>query len=281
MTAARTASDRRLSTEARPGGRGRRPTADPRATADRRRATEHPSGPERRAVGSRRVSESRGAARGDTERRANGPGRPRQRSKEPSAAEVLARSTSGGLAARAAAARARVAQPDQLARAVRAVPEEDRSSRGSHLRLVEDRRRAARARRRNTRLSLGVGIAGVIAVMFGLVYLHVVSAQRQFTLDRLTAKATQAAATYENLRLEVDERDTPANILAEAAKLGMVQASGVTVVTVPSAGRSHPASALSTAAAKTASSRRPTPAPLAPAGVSDWTHIKGILAGLP
>ena len=63
-----------------------------------------------------------------------------------------------------------------------------------------------------------------MAVAFGLVYLHVVLAQRQFALDRLTSKVQAEQATYQNLRLQVAQLGSPAQIISTAeGQLGMRQ----------------------------------------------------------
>ncbi len=67
---------------------------------------------------------------------------------------------------------------------------------------------------------------------FGLVYLHVVLAQRQFALDRLTAKVQGEQTTYQNLRLQVAQLGSPAHIISTAeGQLGMRPPASVTYLT--------------------------------------------------
>ncbi len=107
------------------------------------------------------------------------------------------------------------------------------ASEARQLRLVEPRHRAKAPVR--PRLVLGgLSLLAVVAV-FALVILHVVSAEKQLTLDRLSVSEQQAANTYEDLRLQVDQLDTPGRILSAASKLGMVQPGSVTYLRVPGA----------------------------------------------
>ncbi|MHB1930976.1 MAG: hypothetical protein ACYCUG_16415, partial [Acidimicrobiales bacterium] len=129
-----------------------------------------------------------------------------------------------------------------------------------HLELVEPRRRVADARRRARLLLAGISALAVVTV-FGLVALHVVSAEKQFQIDRLAAQEQRLQNTYEVLRLQVDGLDTPQRILTEAQRLGMVQPQSVTFVRVPGG--------------PTAGSGG------APSGPSDWAKMKAVLAGNP
>jgi cell division protein FtsL len=115
-----------------------------------------------------------------------------------------------------------------------------------------------------------------VAIAFGLVYLHVVLAQRQFALDQLTTKVQAEQATYQNLRLQVAELGSPQHVIGTAeGQLGMHQPAAVTyltpTLTIPgqhSATRARPAASSSGAQA-------------APAGDADWPQIKSQLAGSP
>ncbi len=127
-----------------------------------------------------------------------------------------------------------------------------------HLELVEPRRRAGGGRKRARLLLAGLSALGIVTV-FGLVALHVVSAEKQFQIDRLAAQEQQLQNTYSDLRLQVDVLDTPQRVLSEAQHLGMVQPSSVTFLRV----------------------RGGAPATGAPSGPSDWTKMKAVLAGNP
>ena len=184
-----------------------------------------------------------------------------------------------------------------------------------HLRVVEPGTLTAAQRRRRARAVLMGAIGAASFIGFALVYLHVVLAQRQFGVDRLNTKVQQEQAAYQNLRLQVAELGSPAQIIATAVgQLGMVQPSGVTYV-APSAGTTSSTPApgasaaagsgtspgpflgrspgASTGAASSATTTPDTVAPLgvrpasgsaavpAPAGDANWPTIKSQLAGLP
>ncbi len=118
----------------------------------------------------------------------------------------------------------------------------------------------------------GVGL--ILAVAFGLVYLHVVLAQRQFALDRLTTKVQAESTTYQNLRLQVAQLGSPQHVISMAeGKLGMRQPASVTYLT-PSL----------TIPGETVAASDPAPSgsvTQAPAGDADWPQIKSQLAGSP
>jgi cell division protein FtsL len=114
----------------------------------------------------------------------------------------------------------------------------------------------------------------MMAVAFGLVYLHVVLAQRQFALDRLTAKVQADSATYQNLRLKVAELGSPQHVISMAeGQLGMRQPASVTYLT-PTVSIPGEASAAATPADSGSTGQ-------APAGDADWPQIKSQLAGSP
>jgi cell division protein FtsL len=139
-----------------------------------------------------------------------------------------------------------------------------------HLRVVEPRQLTMAERRRRTRLLLEGGVAVAVVVVFGLVYLHVVLAQRQFALDHMTAQVQQEQARYQSLRLEVAQIGSPQNIIATAeGQLGMVQPASVTYLT--------PAHEIGAPASTSASKGTGT----APAGDANWPQIKSQLAGSP
>lgn len=171
--------------------------------------------------------------------------RPAHRRRPPATEE---RPTGSGRRAAAAAA----------ARAPEHAPEAQRD-----LRLVEPRRRAAAPVR--PRLILGGLSLLCVAAVFGLVALHVVSAEKQFAIDRLSQQEQQAQNTYEDLRLQVDQLYTPQHILSDAQKLGMVQPGKVTYLRVPGAAAVSGLSGNSGV----------------PLGPADSTKMKSVLAGNP
>jgi cell division protein FtsL len=124
----------------------------------------------------------------------------------------------------------------------------------------------------------------VVAVLFGLVGLHVMLAQNQFRLDRLDGRADAEQARYERLRLQVDRLESPQRIVATAQqRLGMVTPGSVTYLT-PAA--PLPGSLSSTTAGSSASGSTATGADGVaglPSAVSppDWTTVKPHLAAQP
>lgn len=139
-----------------------------------------------------------------------------------------------------------------------------------HLRVVQPRQLTVAERRRRTRLLLEAGVAVAVVVVFGLVYVHVALAQRQFSIDHVTAQVQKDQARYQALRLEVAQLGSPQNIIATAeGQLGMVQPASVTYLTpTTSVGTTSKALAAAGNAA-------------APAGDADWPQIKSQLAGSP
>jgi cell division protein FtsL len=111
-------------------------------------------------------------------------------------------------------------------------------------------------------------------VAFGLVYLHVVLAQRQFALDRLTQKVQTDRSTYERLRVQAAQLGSPANIISRAeGQLGMRPPASVTYLT--------PTVTIGGSAASAAPASPAASGAQAPAGVDDWPQIKAQLAGSP
>jgi cell division protein FtsL len=127
----------------------------------------------------------------------------------------------------------------------------------------------------------------VIAVLFGLVGLHVMLAQNQFRLDRLNSQADAEQARYERLRLQVDQLESPQRIVATAEqKLAMMTPASVTYLT-PSA--PLPASASSTTAHSGSNGGAGSSGAAGSGGGAgspavsppDWTTVKPHLAAQP
>ena len=135
------------------------------------------------------------------------------------------------------------------------------------LRIVEPGERTAQARRRRSRLLAGVAITIFATMVFGLVLVHVVLAQNQLRLDRLTSRAAAAQVTYEQLRLEVAQLESPTRIVSEATARGMVTPPGVTYLEPKTPQPSTPTG--------------PAAAAGNPAASSDWTEVKPELAARP
>lgn len=111
-----------------------------------------------------------------------------------------------------------------------------------------------------------------VAVSMGLVYLHVVLAQRQFALDQLTAKVQAEQTTYQNLRLQVAQLASPGHVISTAeGQLGMLQPGSVTYLTPTT----------SIAGGQPSQATASGPGAAAPVGDADWPQIKSQLAGSP
>jgi cell division protein FtsL len=136
-----------------------------------------------------------------------------------------------------------------------------------------------------TRVLALAGAGLVLAVAFVLVYLHVVLAQRQFALDRLTTKVQAEQARYQNLRLQVAQLGSPAQIISTAeGKLGMRPPASVTYLAPSSTigGTPNPAASQVLSGSAQAASGSPSSfSGQAPAGDADWPQIKAQLAGSP
>jgi cell division protein FtsL len=136
------------------------------------------------------------------------------------------------------------------------------------LRVVERGERTLAAKRRRARVLALVTVGVLAAMVFGLVGVHVSLAQNQLRLDRLNAKAAAEQVTYERLRLQVAQLESPARIVKEAADRGMVMPPGVTYLSPPPV---PPAAATAL----------PSGSAAAPAASSDWTEVKPELAARP
>ncbi len=144
-----------------------------------------------------------------------------------------------------------------------------------HLRVVAVPVRSAAQRRRRARAAALLAVTLVMMVAFGLVYLHVVLAQRQFALDQLTSKVQAEQATYQNLRLQAAQLGSPQQIISTAeGQLGMRQPPAVRYLTpTVTISGSSPPDPSNTPASGTSGQ--------APAGDADWPQIKAQLAGSP
>ena len=174
-----------------------------------------------------------------------------------------------------------------------------------HLRLVP---RRTRRRWFSGRFLLYAFVAGVAAVAFGLVALHVLIAEVQFRLDGLQQKAAVYQGRYEKLRLQVAEDEAPARIIRVATESGLQQPASVTYLPAPrtgsatsgqgatssGTGRSGTASPGTTRSGATGSgtgsSAPPSSVPSrsggsdvvpAPAGEGNWPAVKPLLGTTP
>ncbi len=76
-------------------------------------------------------------------------------------------------------------------------------------------------------------LLGAVSV-FAIVAFHVVLAQGQLRLDRLSGQTAVQQDRYEKLRLDVAQRSAPERIVTRAAELGLVPAGQATFVATPS-----------------------------------------------
>jgi cell division protein FtsL len=115
-----------------------------------------------------------------------------------------------------------------------------------------------------------LGSVLIMLVCFGLVYLHVLSAQKQFTIDALSTQEQKAQATYQGLRLQVEDDNSPARVMRAALALGMVEPTSITWVQAVPGGAVQPLGAPTAASGTTA-----------PGGISNWPTDKADVAGDP
>jgi cell division protein FtsL len=77
-----------------------------------------------------------------------------------------------------------------------------------------------------------IGVGGVFALFFALVLFHTVLLNNQRRLDQLDAQVRNEQASYQQLRLQVAQLQSPERILEVAtAKLGLVPSNGTTYLT--------------------------------------------------
>ena len=150
--------------------------------------------------------------------------------------------------------------------------DESFDERRRHLRLVREQARR-RANGRRLLVSAGIALLGIFCL--GLVTFHVLIAENQFTLDRLTQTAATEQASYEKLRLQVAQLEAPARIVSEAeGRLGLAQPGSVTYLpaTTTQATKGGGSAAVGSA---------PAGSVMAPQGDADWPTIKPYLSGSP
>ena len=198
----------------------------------------------------------------------------------PSVARAAAAARLAGAPAAAATANAPTANavaaavllPDESVPGREETPRERR-----HLRVVEAPTLTPAHRRRRARAVLIICAALATSVALGLVYMHVVLAQRQFRLDQLNAQVQKDQATYENLRLQVAELGSPQHIISTAeGKLGMIQPAQVTYLSPSTTVAGSPPQVASAGGARSGAKESSTPAVI---GNADWPMVKAQLAG--
>jgi hypothetical protein len=150
--------------------------------------------------------------------------------------------------------------------------DESFDERRRHLRLVREQARR-RANGRRLLVSAGIALLGIFCL--GLVTFHVLIAENQFTLDRLTQTAASEQASYEKLRLQVAQLEAPARIVSEAeGKLGLVQPGAVTYLPATTTQVTKGGGPAPVGSA-------PAGSVMAPQGDADWPSIKPYLSGSP
>jgi hypothetical protein len=102
---------------------------------------------------------------------------------------------------------------------------------GRHLTIVD-----ANARKRARRVRIAVWSFGIVTGLsvFVAVAFHVMLAQSEFQLDRLSRETAAAQLRYEHARLSVAQLGAPQRIIARAQRLGMQDAGDINYVTAPS-----------------------------------------------
>ena len=94
------------------------------------------------------------------------------------------------------------------------------------LKVVEPTPAAPPRSKRATVAAAALTITGLS--LFGVVAAHVKLTQGQVRLDRLEARSADAQDTYDRLRLQVAELESPERVVAAAHELGMVVPAKVT-----------------------------------------------------
>lgn len=134
------------------------------------------------------------------------------------------------------------------------------------LRVVDPAvRRRARLVRRAVR---GAVLLGAVSV-FAIVAFHVVLAQGQLRLDRLSSRTAAEQARYEKLRLEVARSAAPERIVTRAVALGLVPAGQATFVSAPGS----PGGRVATGGS--------ADDPTSPTLARGWSQVKAHLAAQP
>jgi len=126
-------------------------------------------------------------------------------------------------------------------------------------------------------LAGAAAVAGILAVVFALVAIHVLLAQNQFELDRLNTRSAAAEAQYDRLRLQVAQLQSPERVVATAeGRLGMVSPPKVTYLTpnAPAGATGGPASSASAPPPAKASAASPSVS-------ADWARVKAQLGARP
>lgn len=153
---------------------------------------------------------------------------------------------------------------------VGAVPQASPPERRPRLRVVDDARLQAAARRRRMRVVFVVAGIGVAGMLLALAAFNAMLVSGQGRLDGLERRVAEAQSAYSTMRLRVAELEAPERIVQAAQqRLGMHLPDDVHYLT-PSATLADEAGT-----ATTAPEVRDDP------GASGWASVKPYLAGRP
>jgi len=153
------------------------------------------------------------------------------------------------------------------------------------LEVVTERYRTPAARRRRRRLTGVGGVLAALAVVFGLVYVHVKLTANQLRLTTLQREGDVAEERYLKLRLQVAQLESPGRVEATAQQLGLVPPTSVAYLTAsPPGGPSGPPtttsapspSAPSPSAPSTSAPSTSAPSTSAPAALRGWAATKHV-----
>lgn len=128
-------------------------------------------------------------------------------------------------------------------------------------------------RRRRLGLLATLACAVLFAVMLGLTTFQARIAADQLEVDRLDAQVTAAQSSYEQLRLQVAQLESPTRVVAAAKQLGMVQSADPVYL-------SPDAADVATAIAATGDAS-PTAGDGGADGRGDWEAMKSTVDGTP
>ncbi len=140
--------------------------------------------------------------------------------------------------------------PDAARRVRR--PEAAPAPKAPPLKAVPREERSARLRRLRRRALIVLGVATALALVFGLVLVHVQLTAGELRLSSLRNRADAARVENLKLRLRIAQLESPARITSAAQRLGMVQAPSISDITAtPGAGVQIAAGASPTPSAAT------------------------------
>lgn len=109
------------------------------------------------------------------------------------------------------------------------------------LRVVDDSNLKNAARRRRTKFVMTFMAIVIVVSLFALAALHALLAQGQQRIDGVNKKVSEEQATYQLLRRQVAELESPQRVVDEAiGRLGMTEPTNVNYLTPPEGSASDP-----------------------------------------